>query len=66
MFLTKRTAKEKKKAVATVLYDYIAQTNNELSLTVGTELKVLQKDPSGWWEVKIGKETGWVPANYLQ
>jgi len=49
-----------------VLYDYIAQTNNELSLTVGTELKVLQKDPSGWWEVKIGKETGWVPANYLQ
>eukprot|EP01121_Diplochlamys_sp_Union-15-3_P019578 TRINITY_DN7412_c0_g1_i2.p1 TRINITY_DN7412_c0_g1~~TRINITY_DN7412_c0_g1_i2.p1 ORF type:complete len:594 (-),score=95.17 TRINITY_DN7412_c0_g1_i2:41-1594(-) len=58
--------KKKIKAKATVLYQYAAQSENELNLVVGASVTVLQNDPSGWCEVRIGSESGWVPAGYLQ
>jgi len=51
---------------ATALYDYSAQTEDELSFAEGDKIIIVQKDPGGWWEGQLGNKRGWVPANYLQ
>jgi len=48
------------------LYDYDAQTDDELSFKEGDTIVIIQKDPGGWWEGEMNGKRGWVPANYVQ
>lgn len=47
------------------LYDYAAVESNELSISTGDRVRVVRKDPSGWWECSRNDKTGWVPSNYV-
>lgn len=54
----------------TALYDYEAQTEDELSLKCGTIVLVLSKDSAisgdeGWWTGKIGDQVGIFPSNFV-
>eukprot|EP00038_Savillea_parva_P008833 m.179492 g.179492 ORF g.179492 m.179492 type:complete len:381 (+) comp14773_c0_seq1:88-1230(+) len=54
-------------AIASVLYDYTAQNENELSIRAGTFVTIVTA-PEGkkWWKVQnTTKQAGFVPANYL-
>jgi len=63
----KQTQSPPSMPTATAMYDYDAQTGDELGFKEGEVLTILTKDPGGWWEGKnAGGKTGWVPANYLK
>lgn len=49
---------------ATVKYNYQAQQQDELSLTKGTRILILEKSNDGWWRGQSGNATGWFPSNY--
>ncbi|EDO43345.1 predicted protein [Nematostella vectensis] len=52
----------------TVLYEFQATNDGELSVTVGEDLQVLEMDldDSGWTKVLKGESEGYVPTAYLQ
>ncbi|WPH02692.1 Hypothetical protein R9X50_00555800 [Acrodontium crateriforme] len=50
------------------LYDFVGQTNGELSLKAGEIIAITQKENNGWW---LGRRldhsaSGWAPAAYLE
>jgi son of sevenless-like protein len=47
------------------LYDYEAQDASTLSFRKNDIIKVLTKQPSGWWDGLLGDERGWLPSNYV-
>ena len=53
----------------TVLFDFQAENNSEITLKTGTTVKVLRKcDKSGndeWWLVEHEERKGYIPASYL-
>lgn len=49
---------------AIVKYNYQAQQPDELSLTKGTRILILEKSNDGWWRGQSGNSTGWFPSNY--
>lgn len=50
-----------------VLWDYLAQESDQLTLNAGEHVLVLEQDPNGWWKVKNQfNKTGYAPNNYLQ
>lgn len=49
---------------ATVKYNYQAQQSDELSLTKGTQILILEKSNDGWWRGQSGNAVGWFPSNY--
>ncbi|KAF7355293.1 hypothetical protein MSAN_01445700 [Mycena sanguinolenta] len=53
--------------MATVLYDFTADAEDELSVSEGERLVVLEKDGDEWWKCRNaqGRE-GVVPASYLE
>ena len=52
---------------ATALYDFTADGEDELSVTEGERLAVLEKDGDEWWKCKNAKGAeGVVPASYLE
>ncbi|KAI9208006.1 uncharacterized protein BJ171DRAFT_472287 [Polychytrium aggregatum] len=52
---------------ATVLYEYIKQSDDEITVLVGQMVKVLDSDDgSGWARVSDGSQAGLVPSTYLQ
>lgn len=53
------------KSVATVKYNYKSQQPDELSLTKGTRLSVLEKSDDGWWKGELDGKIGWFPSNYV-
>ncbi|XP_013397808.1 SH3 and PX domain-containing protein 2A isoform X2 [Lingula anatina] len=46
--------------------DYEKQQRNEVSLTAGACVEVIEKNSSGWWLVSVNDEQGWVPASFLE
>lgn len=51
---------------AVVKYNYQAQQPDELSLTKGTRILILEKSNDGWWRGQSGSSAGWFPSNYTQ
>lgn len=59
-----------RKALWTVVYDYKAQNEDELSLHQGETVEVLSKDfkisgDEGWWTGKIKDKVGIFPSNFV-
>ncbi|RMZ84982.1 hypothetical protein DV738_g180, partial [Chaetothyriales sp. CBS 135597] len=56
------------KPQAKVKYDFNTPNSNELSITVGQIVEIVQKEGNGWWLCK-NLETnaqGWAPATYVE
>eukprot|EP00035_Acanthoeca_spectabilis_P022598 m.444662 g.444662 ORF g.444662 m.444662 type:complete len:390 (-) comp19127_c0_seq1:29-1198(-) len=55
-------------AVASVVFDYAAQNENELSIRTGTLVTVISAEAGKrWWKVQdANQNSGFVPANYLE
>ncbi|XP_026726661.1 cytoplasmic protein NCK1 isoform X1 [Trichoplusia ni] len=49
---------------AVVKYNYQAQQPDELALTKGTRILILEKSNDGWWRGQYQGHTGWFPSNY--
>eukprot|EP00761_Pharyngomonas_kirbyi_P012356 gb/GECH01012383.1/.p1 GENE.gb/GECH01012383.1/~~gb/GECH01012383.1/.p1 ORF type:complete len:1469 (+),score=336.96 gb/GECH01012383.1/:1-4407(+) len=48
------------------LYEYMAQSSDELSIREGDVINLIGKDPSGWWEGELNGKRGLFPGNYVQ
>ncbi|XP_047423879.1 SH3 domain-containing kinase-binding protein 1 isoform X2 [Mugil cephalus] len=51
---------------AVVEFDYEAQQDDELSLTVGDIIANIRKDDGGWWEGELGGRRGLFPDNFVR
>lgn len=49
---------------AIVKYNYQAQQADELPLTKGLRILILEKSNDGWWRGQNGNSVGWFPSNY--
>uniref|UniRef100_UPI0037E89499 NADPH oxidase organizer 1a n=1 Tax=Semicossyphus pulcher TaxID=241346 RepID=UPI0037E89499 len=45
---------------------YKATKDDEISVTIGAVVEVLQKSENGWWLMRHNGKTGYIPAMYLQ
>lgn len=51
---------------ATVLWDFNASADTELSLKAGETIQLLSTEDASWWFGKRGDATGYFPANYVR
>ncbi|EJC98507.1 ras GEF [Fomitiporia mediterranea MF3/22] len=49
------------------LHDFVPQQQNAtcLAFRAGEIIRVLNRDPSGWWDGEIDGRRGWFPSNYV-
>jgi len=52
--------------MVTALFDNVPDDSDELAFSAGDRIEVIKKDPSGWWEGKIGMKKGIFPANFVK
>lgn len=51
---------------AEALYDYTPQQYDDLKLTKGDKIKILEKMSDSWWKGSANGQTGVFPANYVK
>lgn len=51
---------------AKVTFDYEPENPDELKLTVGDILTVINKEEEGWWEGDLNGKTGMFPSNFVE
>lgn len=49
------------------MHDYEPQQPNATCLTFkhGQIIRVINRDPSGWWDGEVDSRRGWFPSNYV-
>jgi son of sevenless len=49
------------------MHDYVSEQRNAtcLSFRAGQVIRVLNRDPSGWWDGELDGSRGWFPSNYV-
>lgn len=47
-------------------FNYEAQQDDELSLTVGDIIVNIRQDDGGWWEGELGGRRGLFPDNFVR
>lgn len=49
------------------MHDYIPEQRNAtcLAFRAGQVIRVLNRDPSGWWDGELEGSRGWFPSNYV-
>lgn len=53
--------------LATVLHNFDAEVDGDLTLQAGTVVQVVEKEESGWWRGKYdGGQIGVFPSNFVQ
>lgn len=57
---------ETKPEKALVVYDFVAESQNEMSVAIGQQVQVLQVLDSGWVVAQDSANKGLVPKAYLQ
>lgn len=64
--MSRRLPPDPSEAIGTAIvkYNYQAQQPDELSLTKGTRILILEKSNDGWWRGQSGNAVGWFPSNY--
>lgn len=64
--MSRRLPPDPSEAIGTAIvkYNYQAQQADELSLTKGTRILILEKSNDGWWRGQSGQSSGWFPSNY--
>ncbi|XP_061698473.1 cytoplasmic protein NCK2a [Syngnathoides biaculeatus] len=51
---------------AVVKFAYAAERDDELTLTKGSRVVVMEKCSDGWWRGSQAGRVGWFPSNYVQ
>lgn len=51
---------------ATVLHDYEARNDTEMSLVQGTRIDLFCKVNANWWDARYGENRGYIPNAYIQ
>lgn len=53
--------------IATVMYDFEAQGDDEVTVRAGSKVVVLDdKASADWWKIRSGRKEGVIPADYLE
>jgi len=49
-------------------FDYTAEQQDELGLTIGQFIRIIKKEEGGWWEGQIegSDKRGWFPDNFVE
>jgi len=49
------------------MHDYVPEQRNAtcLAFRAGQVIRVLNRDPSGWWDGELDGSRGWFPSNYV-
>ncbi|EGD78235.1 phosphoinositide-3-kinase catalytic gamma polypeptide [Salpingoeca rosetta] len=47
-------------------YNYEAKYEDELTLSLGATVFILQQPEGGWWQGKCNDRIGWFPSNYVK
>ncbi|KAM9346012.1 NADPH oxidase organizer 1a [Symphorus nematophorus] len=50
----------------TAVKSYNATKEDEITVTIGTVVEVLQKSDNGWWLIRYNGKAGYIPTMYLQ
>lgn len=61
-----QTKPSTKSTFCTVKTEYTAQRDDELSITPGLKIQVLEKSDDGWWLGRADGRDGWFPANFVE
>jgi uncharacterized protein YgiM (DUF1202 family) len=51
---------------ATVLFDYTARSETELTVKAGKVVLIVSQDNADWWEAEIDGEVGYLPRNFVR
>ncbi|KAI3359887.1 hypothetical protein L3Q82_014237, partial [Scortum barcoo] len=50
----------------TAVKSYKANKDDEITVTIGAVVEVLQQDDTGWWLIRYNGKSGYIPTMYLQ
>ncbi|XP_039978276.1 NADPH oxidase organizer 1a [Xiphias gladius] len=54
------------RALYTSIKNYKATKDDEISISIGAVVEVLQKSDNGWWLVRYSGKAGYIPSMYLR
>ena len=49
-----------------VLHDFLPETQNEIALSAGDLVEVLEENEDGWWKGRVKGQEGMFPSNFVE